>query len=161
MTVRDLIPLLQTSIGPVILISAVGLLLLTMNNRLAHAIDRVRNLSKEADKAVMPQKVRITAQIEVLWRRTRLLRHSIELASMSALFAALLMISLFITAIGGFLDAWQVIAFLFFLSLLSLIGSLIFLLVDVNKSLNALKLELKTGEIDEKSTHLSSSHSYQ
>jgi hypothetical protein len=42
-----------------------------------------------------------------------------------------------------------------------LIGSLIFLLVDVNKSLNALKLELKTNEMDEKSTYLASGHSYQ
>ena len=146
MTVHDLIPLLQTSIGPVILISAVGLLLLTMNNRLAHAIDRVRNLSKEADKASVPHKARITAQMEVLWRRTRLLRHSIELASMSALFAALLVIGLFVTAITGFQDAWKMIAFLFFASLSSLIGSLVFLLVDVNKSLVALKLELKVND---------------
>ena len=143
MTVHDLIPLLQTSIGPVILVSAVGLLLLTMNNRLAHTIDRVRNLSKEADKAPLPHQARIKAQMEVLWRRTRLLRHSIELASMSALFAALLVIGLFVTAIAGFEDAWRVIAFLFFASLSSLIGSLVFLLLDVNKSLVALKLELK------------------
>ena len=148
MTVHDLIPLLQTSIGPVILISAVGLLLLTMNNRLAHAIDRVRNLSKEAGKAPLPQKASIQAQVEVLWRRTRLLRHSIELASMSALFAALLMIGLFATAITGFQDAWRVIAFLFFASLSSLIGSLLFLLVDVNKSLLALRLELKGNATD-------------
>jgi len=143
MTVNDLIPLLQTSIGPVILVSAVGLLLLTTNNRLAHAIDRVRSLSKEAEAASEPHKARIKAQMEVLWRRTRLLRHSIELASMSALFAALLVIALFVTAIAGLQDEWRAIAFLFFASLSSLIGSLLFLLVDVNKSLVALRLELR------------------
>lgn len=142
MTTHDLIPLLQTSIGPVILISAVGLLLLTTNNRLAHAIDRIRNLSKESEKAPRPQKAHLRAQIEVLWRRTRLLRHSIELASMSALFAALLMIDLFVTTIAGLQDAWKTIAFLFFVSLSSLIGSLLLLILDVNKSLVALKLEL-------------------
>lgn len=151
MTIHDLIPLLQTSIGPVILVSAVGLLLLTMNNRLAHAIDRVRNLSKEADKTAMPQKARIMAQMDVLWRRTRLLRHSIELACMSALFAAMLVIGLFVTAILGFESAWKVIAFLFITSLMFLIGSLLFLILDVNKSLVALKLELKGKDLDESS----------
>lgn len=35
----DLIPTLQTAIGPVILISGVALLLLTVTNRLGRAID--------------------------------------------------------------------------------------------------------------------------
>ena len=38
----DPIPTLQTAIGPVILISGVALLLLTMTNRLGRAIDRAR-----------------------------------------------------------------------------------------------------------------------
>lgn len=144
MTVNDLIPLLETSIGPVILISAVGLLLLTTNNRLAHTIDRVRSLSKDAESAPMPHKARIKAQIDILWRRTRLIRHSIELASMSALFAALLVIDLFVTALIGLQDAW-LIASLFIASLIFLIGSLLLLILDVKKSLLALKLELDDG----------------
>ena len=40
--VSELIPVLQTAIGPVILISGVGLLLLTMTNRLGRVIDRAR-----------------------------------------------------------------------------------------------------------------------
>lgn len=152
MTVNDLIPLLQTSIGPVILISAVGLLLLTANNRLAHAIDRVRSLSKDAEIALMPQKARIKAQMDVLWRRTRLIRHSIELASMSALFAALLVIDLFVTALTGHQDAWKMVAFLFIASLVFLIGSLLCLFLDVNKSLIALKLELKAQDPEDQAS---------
>ena len=41
-SVAELIPVLQTAIGPVILISGIGLLLLTMTNRLGRAIDRAR-----------------------------------------------------------------------------------------------------------------------
>ena len=41
-TVHDIVPVLQIAIGPVILISGVGLLLLTMTNRLGRAIDRAR-----------------------------------------------------------------------------------------------------------------------
>jgi hypothetical protein len=147
MTVNDIIPLLQTSIGPVILISAVGLLLLTINNRLAHTIDRARSLSKEAEKAAVQNKALIREQVDVLWGRTRLLRHSIELAAMSALFAALLVIDLFVTALTKHQDAWVIISILFINSLLFLIGALLFLIFDVNKSLNALKLELKGKEL--------------
>jgi hypothetical protein len=45
-SVSQLIPVLQTAIGPVILISGVGLLLLTMTNRLGRVIDRSRILSQ-------------------------------------------------------------------------------------------------------------------
>ena len=40
-TVAQLIPVLQTAIGPMILISGVGLLLLSMTNRLGRVIDRL------------------------------------------------------------------------------------------------------------------------
>jgi hypothetical protein len=41
-SLEQIIPELQDAIGPVILISGVGLLLLTMTNRLGRAIDRAR-----------------------------------------------------------------------------------------------------------------------
>ena len=43
-SVAQLLPVLQTAIGPMILISGIGLLLLTMTNRLGRAIDRTRTL---------------------------------------------------------------------------------------------------------------------
>ena len=56
-TVSQLLPILQTSIGPVILISGVGLLLLTLTNRFGRMLDRARQLNQDlgdgppADKA--------------------------------------------------------------------------------------------------------------
>jgi hypothetical protein len=47
MSLTDLITTLQLSIGPVILISGVGLILLSMTNRLARVIDRSRLLSQD------------------------------------------------------------------------------------------------------------------
>ena len=44
-SVNQLIPNLQVAIGPVIFISGVGLLLLTMTNRFARVIDRTRSLA--------------------------------------------------------------------------------------------------------------------
>src|SRR5665647_2321311 len=45
--VHELIPVLQVAIGPVILISGVGLLLLTLTNRYGRTIDRSRQLVRE------------------------------------------------------------------------------------------------------------------
>ncbi|MGA2605707.1 MAG: DUF2721 domain-containing protein, partial [Verrucomicrobiia bacterium] len=47
LSVAELIPVLQTAVGPTILISGVGLLLLTMTNRLARTIDRARATARE------------------------------------------------------------------------------------------------------------------
>ena len=44
---KELIPVLQVAIGPVILISGVGLLLLTLTNRYGRTIDRARQLMRE------------------------------------------------------------------------------------------------------------------
>jgi hypothetical protein len=44
MQLKDLFPDLQIAIAPVILISGVGLLLLSMTNRLGRTIDRARQL---------------------------------------------------------------------------------------------------------------------
>jgi len=141
-TITQLIPVLQTAIGPVILISGVGLLLLTMTNRLGRTIDRARALASEAVDAGAESRGRIQAQLTILWKRARLIRSAIALASASALCAALLIIALFVTALLGFEDAWLISA-LFIACLSLLIGSLVVFIHDINQSLNALKLELQ------------------
>ena len=54
MNLAEIIPVLQVSIGPVILISGVGLLLLTMTNRLGRAIDRARQLARTSSSRLQP-----------------------------------------------------------------------------------------------------------
>ena len=142
-SVAELIPVLQTAIGPMILVSGVGLLLLAMTNRLGRTIDRSRILADQvADPAVDARKD-ITPQLAVLWRRARLIRLAITLASMSALLAALLIILIFITAIFCIECAW-LIGTLFILCMACLIGSLVVFMKDINLTLDALKLELKS-----------------
>jgi flagellar biosynthesis regulator FlaF len=141
-TISQLIPVLQTAIGPVILISGVGLLLLTMTNRLGRTIDRARALASEAVDAGVESRERIQAQLTILWKRARLIRSAITLASASALCAALLIIALFLTALFSLDDVWLISA-LFIACLSLLIGSLVVFIHDINQSLNALKLELQ------------------
>jgi hypothetical protein len=142
-TFEQLIPELRDAIGPVILISGVGLLLLTMTNRLGRAIDRARQLKAELPKRAGPERAQLRAQIAVIYRRARLIRWCILLAALSALLAAALIVTLFVAA----LLRWQsglLISFIFIACLLSLIASLVAFIHDINLSLHALKLELET-----------------
>ena len=140
-SVAQLIPILQTAVGPVILISGVGLLLLTMTNRLGRIIDRARGLADRIVAAPTGAHARERAQLEVLWQRARLIRTAIALASSSALCAALLVVLIFVTALFGFDDA-RLLGALFAASLAALVASLVVFLRDVDRSLAALKLEL-------------------
>jgi CHASE3 domain sensor protein len=49
---KELIPVLQVAIGPVILISGVSLLMLTLTNRYGRTIDRARQIVHELRELV-------------------------------------------------------------------------------------------------------------
>ena len=147
-SIAQLIPVLQTAIGPVILISGIGLLLLTMTNRYGRVIDRSRMLIDDLAKTAEEGKDKIKAQVRILWRRTQLIRYVIALSAISALTAAMLIIFLFITALWQIDEVWIIVG-LFMVCLVSLIGSLILFLYDINLSLAALKLELEAEGIYE------------
>jgi hypothetical protein len=148
MHIQDLVPILQVAITPVILISGVGLLLLTMTNRFGRIIDRARQLSRELRAATGEDNERIIAQLAVLSRRARLARSAIALAGFSALFAAVLIIALFGLALLH-LELAFVVSGLFVACMLCLIASLIFFIADINVSLAALKLEIgASGNFD-------------
>jgi hypothetical protein len=138
---HELGPLLQTAIGPVILISGVGLLLLTMTNRLARVIDRTRSLIAEPS----PEK-RYRNQLAIFWKRARILRASIMMAASSALAVAIIVILLFLSILEG-IELQNAISTLFILGMVFLIGSIILFLYDVNLTLSALKLEMSVRNI--------------
>ena len=144
MNFHELIPVLQVAIGPVILISGVGLLLLSMTNRFGRVIDRTRQL---CDGSNQPPELHTArqAQLAVLTRRARLIRSAITLASVSALLAALLIITLFLAAWQQVNSALPVIV-LFMACLGALIGALVFFILDINVSLAALELEVEAGK---------------
>jgi hypothetical protein len=139
--VKELIPVLQMAIGPVILISGISLLLLTLTNRYGRTIDRSRQLVRELRELAGADRERLEGQIEILYHRARLIRLSILLAGVSVLLAAVLIIALFLTALFK-LEAGLLISVLFMGCMASLIGSLGAFIRDINLSLGALKMEL-------------------
>ena len=142
MRFSELVQVLQLSVGPVILISGVGLLLLSMTNRFARVIDRIRLVAQAARTSNEKNAPRHASQLAMLRRRCNLLRASIILAVFSVLLAALLVITLFITAATRS-DLGLPIIILFLGSMLLLIASLIVFIGDLNLSLEAVKLEIE------------------
>jgi len=141
MSLTDLITTLQLSIGPVILISGVGLILLSMTNRLGRVIDRSRLLSRDTNSASNTDRIRILAELRILSSRANIARAGIALAVLSVLLASLLVISLFLGALLQ-MDIAAFIVTLFILCMLSLVASLFLFLIDINLSLKALWLEV-------------------
>ena len=146
MTVDELVPILQTAIGPVILISGVGALLLSMNHRLGRTIDRSRLLVEHRRTASDSRLLRIELQLGIFWRRARILQKAITFAVLTALLAATMVIVLFVGALFR-LPISVVVIFLFSTCLTSLVASLMYYLKDVNLSLRAIAHELEQDPV--------------
>ena len=144
-SLEQILPELHDAVGPVILISGVGLLLLTMTNRLGRAIDRARILKRELAAPGESERSHLRAQIEILFRRAKIIRTAILFSVMSALLAAVLVVLTFVSAWQQWQQGWPR-GVMCVLCLLSLCGSLIAFMGDINLSLHALKLELEAGE---------------
>ncbi|MGD0745535.1 MAG: DUF2721 domain-containing protein [Verrucomicrobiota bacterium] len=144
---NQIIPVLQVAIGPVILISGVGLLLLTMTNRLGRAIDRARQLKGELPERTEQDRHQVLAQVAIIYRRARLIRLSLTLAALSALLASALIIVLFVTALWH-AELAILVSIIFIACMASLFLSLVAFIRDINLSLHALKLELENVKPD-------------
>jgi hypothetical protein len=144
-TLAEIVPLLQLAIGPVILISGVGLLLLSLTNRFGRVIDRSRAFAGELRVASPVEAERLRGQLAILWRRARIVRLAITLAALSVLLAALLVSGLFLAALWRVEWAGAVVA-LFIGCMATLVGALVAFLRDIHLSLVALRLELAFAE---------------
>ncbi len=138
----QLIPILSASIAPVIVISGIALLLLTMTNRYSRVIDLARELVQDIDHSPETDRHALLAeQLRIIYRRARLLRLAIILSSLGILFVAVTILALFAEQVVGLrVDLFSVPSF--GLALLALLGSLYFFIRDVGISLAALELQI-------------------
>lgn len=138
--IETFVKLLQLSVIPVVLISGVGLLLLSFTNRIARTIDRSRALVKEIRSIPDNERSKADEQLEILIRRSEYLRAAITFTALSILFASLMIIGLFLLLFLKWPTEHIVLIF-FFVSVLSIIGSMGLFLMDIFLTLRALKLE--------------------
>jgi hypothetical protein len=143
LSLDQLVPILQLAVGPVILISGVGLVLLTLTNRFGRMVDRVRVLVREL--AVEPNGARaqnLRDQVAILNRRAAILRLSITLAAITVLLVGVLILVLFLGALLQ-LKVALLLVLLFSGAVVALIGSMLAFIGDMNLSLAAVRLDLQ------------------
>ena len=131
----DFYEALQLAVSQVILISAYGLLLLSMTNRLGRAIDRARQLARD----VSPGK---EEQIAIIARRAVWIRQAIVFVCLALLAAALLVLVLFASVLLE-IGIAPAVALLFIVSVVCLFIGLTYFLVDIFASLHAMQAELQ------------------
>lgn len=142
-TLTDLVPILQLAIGPVILISGVGMLLLTFTNRFGRVVDRTRALVRElAAGPGATDAGLLRAQAEILTRRASILRLSITLAAVAALLAGVLILLLFLGVLLE-LRVGGAVVLVFAAAVAALIGSILAFIRDLNLALAALRIDLR------------------
>ena len=141
MLLTDLIATLQLSIGPVILISGVGLIILSLTNRFGRIVDRTRQLSVEYRSASGADLYRILSELKILTTRAKVIRGSNVAAVLSVLLVSLIIISLFWSA-QYHVNIGYLIVTLFISSITSLVVALSLFIYDLELSLKALWIEL-------------------
>lgn len=138
--IQNLIQLLQSAISPIVLISGVGLLLLSFTNRLGRIIDRSRNLIMDIENGRKDEIRKV--QIAILYKRGKILRSSITSISFTIFFASLMILLLFLGYFTQFDISFFFIMF-FVMAIVGLIVAIILFLIDVTISLKALKIQVK------------------
>ena len=139
---ESLIKFLQSCISPIVLISGVGLLLLSLNNRLARTIDKSRMIVNELKNGQVVDKDKKRLELKILFKRSKILRNSIISISFSILSSSLIIPVLLLMNL--FHVNLKFLGILFFLfSIMGIILSAVFLLIDVILTLKALEFEVK------------------
>ncbi len=137
-TQQDVLPIIQLAITPVILMSSIGALLLSMTNRMGRVVDRTRALAGQIHVGENPSdRDHLVSQIQVMYRRAKLLRLAVTLATLSVFVSGLLVVVIFISA----LTRWEMsvpILILFVVSISFLLFGLAAFIQDVFLSLSAL-----------------------
>jgi hypothetical protein len=138
----SLLPVIQLAITPVILISGMGALMITLTNRMARIVDRTRSLAGLMRQAGNAERPHLDSQLTILWQRSQLIRKAVTFNGLSMLVACLLVVTIFVGAMLG-RDLGLVMLVLFAASILLVIASLVAFLRDIYVSLHALGLEVE------------------
>ena len=81
---EHVLEVIQAAIAPVVLISGVGLLLLTLSGRLGRIVDRTRIVASERNQADGERRGHLEQQLAILGHRARLVRLALALSASGA-----------------------------------------------------------------------------
>jgi hypothetical protein len=132
--------LIQLALGPVFLISGVGITLSMLTQRLARIVDRARTLEDQREATSSEKKLAtIDEDLKVIFRRARYINVAIALSTTSALLVALVVTLLFASefvplGVGG------AIAVMFVSSMACLSTAFLMFLLEVRIATKALRI---------------------
>ena len=135
------LPVIQLAVTPVILLSGVGALMITLTNRMGRIVDRTRSLAGQVRGAAEPDRDHFNGQLGIMWRRAKLIRLAVTLAALSMLLSCLLVRVIFIDASIHREFGLEMVV-IFAASIGCLIASLLAFLRDIWMSLWALGIEV-------------------
>jgi hypothetical protein len=138
---NELLPIIQLSITPVILISGLGALVISMTTRMGRIVDRSRSLAGLVREAKGAERTHIENQLEILFRRARLMRLAMTLVTLSIFTSGLLIMLLFVGGLAK-ITLSNVILGVFMLSVVFMLAGMVAFIRDVFVSLQALNLEV-------------------
>lgn len=132
--------LIQLALGPVFLISGVGITLNMLVARLARIVDRARTLEDRRDVTTDPERIKdIDQDLRYIVRRTRYINSAIILSTLAGFFTALVVTLLFASAFSP-LNVGAIIAFMFVGSLICLSLSFFMFLIEVRLATRSLRI---------------------
>jgi CBS domain containing-hemolysin-like protein len=141
----DVAHLIQVALTPIFLISAIGVTLNVLTNRLSRIVDRARAMENELCRPDYQAGGRdLHAALGVLARRARYMYAAITLITLSALFIALVVVMLFVNAFAHW-DLAAFIAIMFILSMLSLAAALTAFLIEVRIATTTLRIGIEAA----------------
>lgn len=133
----DIAHVIQLAVTPVFLLTGIGALLNALVSRLGRAVDRRRALTAVAPTLAAPLARLAEGELAYVRRRIRIIYAAIALSVMAELLVCLLIAVAFLDALTAAHLA-RLVAVLFVLSMLSLIGSLALFLREIYLGVNTI-----------------------
>ncbi|MDX6768565.1 MAG: DUF2721 domain-containing protein [Elusimicrobiota bacterium] len=136
----SLLSILQFTISPAVLVTAVSLLLGPSITRLGRAIDRARALSRELEAGAGERGAKLE-QLRLVHQRAHWLRWSITCYGASVFLSCLMVFLMFVKVLAGWKVSTAVLVLLG-LDIFALMAGAAFFLLDLSLGLRALDIEV-------------------
>ena len=132
--------LIQLALGPVFLLSGVGITLSRLTQRLSRIVDRARTLEDQRERTTEENRLkRIDRDLRVIWRRTRYINSAILLSTVSALLVTLVVTLLFASEFTP-MAVGATVAVMFSASMLCLSTAFLMFLIEVRIAVRTLRI---------------------
>jgi hypothetical protein len=137
---ENIAKLIQLALGPVFLLSGVGITLSMLTQRLSRIVDRARTLEDQRERTTEADRLkRIDKDLRAIFRRTKYINGAIALSTISALLTTLVVTILFASEFTP-IAAGVVVAVLFSAAMIFLSLAFLLFLIEVRIAINTLRI---------------------